>query len=78
MDLGTIYILEPVRYVYPFNTGVVVSKFLTFRTYDGDLAYGDRLVYSIDGNCSQIEFGKQGSTIMFIRTTEMKHNYNRL
>lgn len=54
--MGTIYILEHVTYVYPFNTGVLITKDFTFRSYGGDLAMGDRLTFSIDGNCSQIDF----------------------
>ena len=55
--MGQIYILEPVRYVYPFNTGIILNKKMTIVTDGGDLSYNDRILLSIDGNCSEINMG---------------------
>jgi hypothetical protein len=76
--MGTIYILEPVTYVYPFNTGVLISKDFTFRSYGVDLAAGDRLTFSVDGNCSQIDFGSPGAVVTFRRMQDMSHSTNKL
>jgi hypothetical protein len=76
--MGTIYILEPVAYVYPFNTGVLITKDLTFRSYGGDLAMGDRLAFSVDGNCTQIDFSKPGAVVTFTRRQDMAHSTNKL
>jgi hypothetical protein len=45
-------LVEPVNYVYPFNRGALLNKDIKFQTYGGDLAYNDKLVFSLSGNCS--------------------------
>ncbi len=64
---------EPVNYVYPFNTGVMLFKDIKFQTFGGDLAQYDRLVFSTDGNCSRINFGDPLSYLEYTRLNDTKH-----
>ena len=64
---------EPVQYVYPFNRGVLISHDMPLTTYGGDLAYRDQIVFSMDGNCSNIDFGKSKNQVVYMRERDRTH-----
>jgi hypothetical protein len=56
----------------------MLEKEIKFQTFGGDLAQYDRLVFSIDGNCSKINFGDPTSYLEYTRLNDTKHEMKSL
>ncbi len=64
--------MDPVKYVYSFNRGVIIDKEITFTTDDsGDQAYGDQLVFTLSKNCSKIDFSVSSTFVSYPRFQNM-------